>query len=468
MSKNYRLLVPASFLILSILACTLQTGITPSATSSPIVPAPSETNSTPLGSLVPAASATPPATSTVVLTPTNTVVASPTAVCDQAAFVSETVPDGSTFAPGAAFVKTWRLKNSGTCTWTSSYALVFASGNPLGAPASVPLAGNVAPGQQVDLTVNMQAPATPGSTTSNWELRNASGVLFGLGPSNGIFWVKINVVAPTATSAPVSAGTMFVHVATPANIISNYTIIDNPLTNNKPNLLLFITQNWNPGGGVSGIYNPASVGVWYDNAVHKWSIFNEDHSAMPVSAAFNVWIPSGSAATFIQTATVANSTLDYTLIDDSRTNNKPNLTLQITQNWNPGGGSGTYNTASTGVWYDNPAHKASIFNEDQSAVPVNAAFNVLITAPGTSSYTQTASVANIASDYTIIDNPLTNNNPNAILFVTQNWNPGGGSGTYNNVSVGVWYDNVTQKWAIFNEDQSAMPVNAAFNVIQAN
>jgi hypothetical protein len=46
----------------------------------------------------------------------------------------------------------------------------------------------------------MQAPATPGDYTGNWTLRNASGVLFGLGAGNGLFWVKINVASPTATA----------------------------------------------------------------------------------------------------------------------------------------------------------------------------------------------------------------------------------------------------------------------------
>ena len=47
--------------------------------------------------------------------------------CDQAQFVSDlTAPDGAAFAPGAAFTKTWRLANIGTCTWTSAYNLVWA------------------------------------------------------------------------------------------------------------------------------------------------------------------------------------------------------------------------------------------------------------------------------------------------------------------------------------------------------
>jgi len=45
--------------------------------------------------------------------------------CDRAQFVSDlTAPDGSSFATGSAFTKTWRLMNAGTCTWNASYNLV--------------------------------------------------------------------------------------------------------------------------------------------------------------------------------------------------------------------------------------------------------------------------------------------------------------------------------------------------------
>jgi len=68
------------------------------------------------------------------------------------------------------------------------------------------------------------------------------------------------------------------------------------------------------------------------------------------------------------------------------------------------------------------------------------------------------------SNSTYIDNPLTNDNPDAFVFVTQNWNPGGGAGKYNDHPVGVWYDPSTQRWAIFNQDRETMPDGAAFNV----
>jgi hypothetical protein len=54
-------------------------------------------------------------------------------------------------------------------------------------------------------------------------------------------------------------------------------------------------------------------------------------------------------------------------------------------------------------------------------------------------------------------------NPNNVTFATQNWNPGGGGGTYNAVQTGVWYTGT--KEGVFEENQAAMPLNAAFNVL---
>lgn len=114
--------------------------------------------------------------------------------CDWAQFVADvTVPDGTRYAGGTAFQKTWRLKNIGTCTWTTGYSLVFDSGDRFGAQdVNFPI--NVAPGQTVDLTLNMTAPANNGKYFSYWRLRNASGVIFGIGSTaNKAFWAEINV-----------------------------------------------------------------------------------------------------------------------------------------------------------------------------------------------------------------------------------------------------------------------------------
>jgi hypothetical protein len=124
--------------------------------------------------------------------------------CDWAAFVVDvSVPDGSSFAPSTAFTKTWRFTNIGTCTWTTAYRLVFDHDNAMSGPASQPLTtGTVAPGQMVDISVNLTAPSVAGHYRGYWLLQNSSGVRFGYGAqANTAFWVDINVAGnPTTTT----------------------------------------------------------------------------------------------------------------------------------------------------------------------------------------------------------------------------------------------------------------------------
>ncbi|MCJ7694906.1 MAG: NBR1-Ig-like domain-containing protein [Anaerolineaceae bacterium] len=131
-------------------------------------------------------------------TPFPTATNTPPGVCDRAGFVSETIPDGSDFSPNQAFTKTWTIKNVGTCTWNSNYAVVFTSGsNAMGAPASKQLTtGTVAPNQTVVVSLDMTSPAVAGSYKAEFKLRNSNGVIFGFGEDNRSFFALIDVVVP--------------------------------------------------------------------------------------------------------------------------------------------------------------------------------------------------------------------------------------------------------------------------------
>lgn len=89
----------------------------------------------------------------------------------------------------------------------------------------------------------------------------------------------------------------FVHTATALNSAvsscepgDHCTVIDNPMTNDDPNAMLFITQRYNEGDSLLGVYNNASAGVWFEPTLNKWVIFNEGFEAMPVGAKFNVLV----------------------------------------------------------------------------------------------------------------------------------------------------------------------------------
>jgi len=117
------------------------------------------------------------------------------ACSDRIAFIMDvTIPDNSEIEPGAAFTKTWRLRNDGTCTWEPSYDLVFHHGDHMSAASAVALTGSVMPGQIADLSIDMVAPADPGTYQGFWMLRNGDDVLFGLGAGGDVaFWAKIVV-----------------------------------------------------------------------------------------------------------------------------------------------------------------------------------------------------------------------------------------------------------------------------------
>lgn len=150
------------------------------------------------GSPMPTIVVTLTATSTSVPTSTPTTTSTPTAgACtDQVEFVSDvTYPDDTEVLPGEEFIKTWRLKNAGTCTWTSQYALLFVSGDQMNGTSPLPLTGSIAPNNTVDISITLKAPGTIGTYHGNWQLRNANGVVFGVGTkADQPFYVQIKVV----------------------------------------------------------------------------------------------------------------------------------------------------------------------------------------------------------------------------------------------------------------------------------
>jgi hypothetical protein len=142
---------------------------------------------------IPATATSVPATNTPAATNTPLPTATTVSYCDWVSFIKDiSVPDGTKFTVGETFTKTWRLKNRGTCTWTSDYMLVFTGGDQMGGTTAVRLPGNVSPGQTVDVSVTLTAPDKRGQFTGYWMLRNPNGVLFGYGDkANQAFYVDI-------------------------------------------------------------------------------------------------------------------------------------------------------------------------------------------------------------------------------------------------------------------------------------
>ncbi len=105
--------------------------------------------------------------------------------------------------PGEGFVKVWRVQNTGSCTWTPSYKLVYAYGNVAaaqmsGQPLNIP--ANVAPGEMIDLSVALIAPVDPLTYQGFWQMESDKSQRFGQ-----TIWVAISTLvgaaSPVATVA---------------------------------------------------------------------------------------------------------------------------------------------------------------------------------------------------------------------------------------------------------------------------
>jgi hypothetical protein len=118
------------------------------------------------------------------------------ALCDKYAWdpatVDVNVPDNTPMSPGQDFVKTWKIKNIGSCTWVEGYTMIYSYGYEKMSGQPQALAATVEPGDEVDISVNFKAPDLPGTYTSYWTLQNPKGIAF-QGNEGKVLYVQIVV-----------------------------------------------------------------------------------------------------------------------------------------------------------------------------------------------------------------------------------------------------------------------------------
>ena len=258
---------------------------------------------------------------------------------------------------------------------------------------------------------------------------------------------------------PLVATADFLHVTTAATVQNWWSVIDHPATNGNPDAKLFVTHNWNPGGGV-GTYHETPVGVRYDEISGRWQISRQGGGSMPTGLSFNVTVLSGLPSAFTHVTTAANSQLDLTRLDHPSLDGAPAARALVTKNLTPTDRISESNITPVGVWYEGPSWV--IFMQDAS-IPMdeNFKYNVHVLPDDASSFVLTANAGNTTGNWTAISHPDSDGNPNAHVQVAQGY---GGGGIRNNREVGVFYNELLNQWAVFNEDNTAMPLGAVFHV----
>lgn len=178
---------------------------------------------------------------------------------------------------------------------------------------------------------------------------------------------------------PDAASNVYIHMATAANTPNGVTYLNNQWLNGWPNALVWVTQNFNPNS-FSGTYNRSHVGVWYDNSVGRWAVFNEDGTAIAPGASFNIVAEAGEQYQHYYVAHA--STTNYIpriTINSVYSNNYPNAQIFVTPVYNPGGtGFGVINNHALIVRYNASLKTWYIENQDGAFFAPYAAFNVWV------------------------------------------------------------------------------------------
>lgn len=198
------LLACSCFVLFSFVDATLrEVGVLPTYTPRPtLTSTPTATNTPmpePTPTATPTAKPTPTLKPTLTLPPTETAVS--TAVpCLVARYVADvTIPDGTRIDPNKSFVKTWRVRNAGTCPW-ENVTLNPVSGEAMdGLPVAVP---QTKPGDNVEISVNLVAPAQAGTYRGVWRFAHRDETF---GMLTVVISVRGNeaVNQPTPTLAPI-------------------------------------------------------------------------------------------------------------------------------------------------------------------------------------------------------------------------------------------------------------------------
>jgi hypothetical protein len=212
----------------------------------------------------------------------------------------------------------------------------------------------------------------------------------------------------------------------------------------------------------------AHLGLWFNPSVNAWNVFDQNNAAtLALQRRFFVLLNQDSNANLVHISSVANSQFNESTLDHPALNGQSSAIPIVTQRWDPDGdGTGTYNNAAIGVWYDTSISPArwKVFNQTPTLnMPLGAAFDVMI--PNIFSLgafrTDPLGVPVVVLN---LDHPLLNNTACAHPYVTASYNP---NNVYVPANLVMSYNpapNGRGNWAIERGDGLPIPAGAAFHV----
>ena len=236
--------------------------------------------------------------------------------------------------------------------------------------------------------------------------------------------------------------------------------INNPATNGFASRYLQVTSNWNPDGS-NGLYENHPVGAIYSSVTNRWSLRQEDLTAFPNDARFNVFSPALGVGQFFHVVTVDNLAGDATSLSAAGLNNEPNRIVLATRDSRDPGGTIYDDLHPFGVFYFSLGGPGYWFvsHFDSTAMGAGGGFHVYWQEPSANAFVHTVTAGNSSGNTTRIDHPLLNGHSCARFQTT----PSNGGSTFNAHQTGIYY--FDGYWSIFNQDFTTIPVGTQFQVV---
>jgi len=289
---------------------------------------------------------------------------------------------------------------------------------------------------------------------------------------------------PTPLSSPscgnsTQSGSFF-YTVTVASPSSNATIIDSPLTNCSPQVILHVASVVHPPlvpTVPADGYNNQPIGVSYNIDRQRWVIaYVNLGTVMLPGTWFQVVVMQPSSAACAQTATLDTISGNATRITCLTMPLTDTSLLFVTRRLPTPGY--TFSLPVIGVRHSEVVW--SVVNQDGSAMGPGDTFNVLSLPATTSpyclspadsaglhcSFVHHATSSSISGNCTMFDQAMFTSqiSPTDVrMIVTQNVNPGISPDVSNNHNLGVKIDDQF-RYAVCNRDLAPMPVGASFNV----
>ena len=189
----------------------------------------------------------------------------------------------------------------------------------------------------------------------------------------------------------------------------------------------------------------------------KLFLFSNIKQVFGVLSIFLLYTNTFAQKAYVFTTSSSNISGNYAVIDLPELNGKNSVlfSAQIVPE------SAAANRHAIGVWYT--GSRWSVFNQDKAAMPANVSFLLTFS---DNCFLQKANTENVRNNEMLLDHPAINGNSNSKFTITQNWNPDGIGGIYNQSEIGKRFDTSMGKWVLINQSGATIPIGAAFTIME--